>query len=159
MVASDCKSSDMHSCFSKGKRYSMNRTEFAPLVRKISVPGSVIYGVLFWLLAFWYIIYTPDIMPPVMVPFACLSMNPSMISGLLLCSAICLFCVCYLTRHLFGDRLWLIMLFALGFISAEAERNISHRAKMVRGCALQDFCMLGRAFQLEPDPSHLIETP
>ncbi len=121
MVASVCTSSDMHSSFSKGNRYSMNRTEFALLVRKISVPDPVIYGV--FVLAAGILVHhmTPDIMPPVMMPFAYLSMTPSMVSGLLLCSAICLFCVCYLTRHLFGDGLWLIMLFALGFISAEAE--------------------------------------
>ena len=44
MVASVCTSSDMHSSFSKGNRYSMNRTEFALLVRKISVPDPVICG-------------------------------------------------------------------------------------------------------------------
>ena len=121
MVASVCTSSDMHSSFSKGNRYSMNRTEFALLVRKTSVPAPIIYGV--FVLAAGILVHhmSSDIIPPVMMPFAYLSMNPSMVSGLLLCSAICLFCVCYLTRYLFGEGLWLIMLFALGFISAEAE--------------------------------------
>jgi len=45
MVASVCTLSDVHSGFCKGHPYSMNRVEFALLVRKISVPDPVICGV------------------------------------------------------------------------------------------------------------------
>ena len=38
MVASGSTSSNVHSNFSKGDRYSMNHKEFALLVRKIYVP-------------------------------------------------------------------------------------------------------------------------
>ena len=67
MVASVCTSSDMHSSFSKGNRYSMNRTEFALLVRKISVPEPVICGIFVLAAGFLVNNMTPDKVPLVIV--------------------------------------------------------------------------------------------
>ena len=90
-------------------------------MRKISVASPVIYGV--FVLAAGILVYhiMPDMMLNLLKIFTPLPYSPSIISGIFLCSAICLFYACYFIHHLFGDGLWLIMLFALGFVSAEAE--------------------------------------
>ena len=90
-------------------------------MRKIFVADPVIYGV--FVLAAGILVYhmMPDMMLNLLKLFTPLPYSPSIISGIFLCSAICLFYACYFTRHLFADGLWLIMLFALGFIFAEAE--------------------------------------
>jgi hypothetical protein len=99
----------------------MNRTECALQMRKISMAGPVIYGV--FVLSAGILVHhmMPDMMLNLLKPFTALPYSPSTISGIFLCSAICLFYACYFIRHLFGDGLWLIMLFALGFVSAAAE--------------------------------------
>lgn len=84
---------------------------------KISVADPVIYGV--FVLAAGILLHR--MMLNLLKPFTPLPYSPSIISGIFLCSAICLFYACYFIRHLFGDGLWLIILFALGFFSAEAE--------------------------------------
>ena len=67
MIASVCTLSDVHSNFSKGHYYSMNRIEFVLLVRKISVPDAVICGV--FVLAAGILVHhmTPDTVPLVIV--------------------------------------------------------------------------------------------
>ena len=95
----------------------MNRTECALQMRKISVANPVIYGV--FILAAGILVH--HMMLNLLKLFTPLPYSPSIISGIFLCSAMCLFYACYFIRHLFGDGLWLIILFTLGFFSAEAE--------------------------------------
>ena len=87
-------------------------------MRKISVADPVIYGV--FVLAAGILVHR--MMLNLLKPFTTLPYSLSIMSGnFFLFSAICLFYACYFIHHLFGHGLWLIMLFALGFIFAEAE--------------------------------------
>ena len=91
-------------------------------MRKISVANLAIYGI--FVLAAGILVHhiMPDMMLNLLKPFTTLPYSLSIMSGnFFLFSAICLFYACYFIHHLFGHGLWLIMLFALGFIFAEAE--------------------------------------
>ena len=90
-------------------------------MRKISAADPLIYGVFVLVAGILVHHMMPDMMLNLLKPFTSLPYNPSIISGIFLCSTICLFYAWYFIRHLFCNGLWLIMLFALGFVSAEAE--------------------------------------
>ncbi|CAI8329433.1 MAG: Uncharacterised protein [Alphaproteobacteria bacterium UBA4588] len=70
----------------------MNRTECALQMRKISVADPVIYGV--FVLAAGILMHHMMLNP--LKPFTSLPYSPSIISGIFLCSAICLFYQTYI---------------------------------------------------------------
>jgi hypothetical protein len=74
----------------------MNRTECALQMRKISVANPVIYGV--FVMAAGILVHhiMPDMMLNLLKPFTPLPYSPSTISGIFLCSAICLFYQTYI---------------------------------------------------------------